>query len=279
MRDQLQAVLKGAWCASAVALVMSSACATYEASVPRGRLQLLAAHAVLDTAGFRERGRTLSLDRFDVTNLAHHLRLYFEEVSTTVASVTMLISGEEFVGDSSGGRVSARGVEWRPVTVHDSAKAAEIRQVGEHVRDAMIVETQRAPDVNHVVGDLERARSGAVERVTPGPIPAKDLGGSRWRVCRVGGTGASGTLVVGLAADPQCPAADSSSHMRYNALVVIRPAAIPVGRRVTTCAAFETDLPRNFVRLEWRPDPTRCPADGADADSSQPNVLIMQRFR
>jgi hypothetical protein len=266
--------------------------AFYQATVPRREFSSFAAPIVFESASFRPTGQSRTPLVFEGINVGRRLTLFFKarfleppiasgDSGTTGDSVTILVAGEQYKGDTAKGRISARRVDWRPVTRTDTANAMIIRQMGERILALMAAPMSAMADTAARRALLAGSPhpGGLNFAVRPAPNPIKDLGGGRWRACRAWGEMPPAALIIELIATPDCPAADSSAHARYNAYVMAKPNSLPVGARLETCALYFDGVAGGWARVEWYRNPRVCPADGAGVDSTQPNVLVLQRVR
>jgi hypothetical protein len=259
-----------------------------ETTVPTGAGNLLSGEIALDWDSFRPTTRSRVLQPYEAINVSRRLTIFLEEVQRPGGLSVLQISGELYQGDTTGGRISARRLDWRPVTNGDSATAAQLRREAERVTTAITMSYNEFRD-----SVLRRGAAGTLAtggmRLAPVAMGSTDiratqlapreLGGGRSRVCRAQGRGPEAPLVVALTEDPACAIPDTIMHMQYNAYVVVAPNRPRIGTRLETCSAYTRDVPSGWESVEWHSDTTLCPVDGVGIDSAQPNVLVIQRVR
>ena len=258
----------------------------YEATVPSGAGGLMAAEMALSWDSYHPTGRSRALQPYEAINVARHITLFVEENSGSGGFATIYVSGEVYKGDTTGGRVGARPADWWPITRSDSGAAAIVRQMGDRIGAIMTMHFQELRDSVLRRGPAGTVATGGMQ-LGPNQMGtsessarvAKDLGGGRLLSCRANGPAPEAPFVVDLTTSSDCPTLDAAVQMHYNAYIAVRTASLRVGTRVETCGAYTRDVPGGWDRIEWHRDSTRCAVDGVGIDSTQPNVLVVQRVR
>ncbi len=235
---------------------------------------LLVAPRALAAESFRPLGKSHSLGLWQMINPAQRISVWLEQLSNEAGdSLRIELSGARMNGDS--GRVFGDEDQWRPLTTDDTADISALRSIANDLRQAEAAASDAPLDTAEAMHDAALAlpsRAGL-------PLAPRRLGNGEWEICRYAADLTATPLVVRLERrSGWCePERSDSEPLKYNAFVIVDPTSYPVGKLLETCAAYTTNLPGQWDRVEWHRDPKRCPADGRAADSTQPNVLVLKR--
>jgi len=219
-------------------------------------------------------GKSHSFEVWHMINVAGRLAVWLEQDTVGTDSVRIQLSGVRLPADSAG-RVSAQDQDdWRPLTATNAADVAELHALGEEVRRAEAEAVEKPLDT-------AQAMHATVLALPPRShltVAPRNLGNGKWAFCRYSAGQPEEPLVVGLAnMSDWCQPASDAAALEFNTFLIMNPVTLSKGQILETCAAYTTNIPGNWDRVAWYTDNTRCPADGAAADSSQPNILVLKR--